>query len=356
MVSKELEFLAEMQGEDATEILKNLTEYDPDELEETVYDYFNSLLNDLSYEESDSMYGRAEAAPLNNTTYRQREFAVFQFLNWYQQQYQDQDRHEYISKTCVRDWLQHAVNDGYSTSTMETRYWQFVSFLKDCGDINTTIYEEAKEADRKSVFKSTDSKRAEGDGARPIQRKEHQKILDKVDNRRIEIMLKTLWQTGLRAKELVNLHEDDVDLNEKKIHVDTVKEGEDRTLSINLDLKNELQKWMSHGRYESPYAESGYLFPTMKSETMYPRNFIRVVRDLAEEVEVQDYNEIHQDGNKRAEITVHSYRKSFGRRRLRNDPNSSTRRVQILLGHSDVSTTENYLELDEDDLDYTPTS
>jgi hypothetical protein len=55
MVSKELEFLAEMQGKDATEVLKNLTEYDPDEPEETVYGYFDSLLNDLSYEESDSI-------------------------------------------------------------------------------------------------------------------------------------------------------------------------------------------------------------------------------------------------------------------------------------------------------------
>lgn len=352
MVSKELEFLAEMQDEDATEILKNLTEYDLDELEDIVYDYFDGLLNDLSYEESDSMYERAGAAPLNNTTYRQREFAVFQFLNWYKKQ----DDHGYISKTCIRDWLQHAVSEGYSTSTMEARYWQFVSFLRDCGDINTTTYEEAKEADHKSVFDNADTQRAEGQGARPIEREEHQKILDEAENRRVEVMLRTLWQTGLRAIELVTLHEDDVELSEKKIHVDTAKDGEDRTLSINLELKNELRKWMSHGRHQSAYAGSGYLFPTLQSEHMKPRNFIAKVRNLADDAGVQDYNQIHQNGAERAEITVHSYRKSFGRRRLVDDPNSSTRRVQLLLGHSDVSTTEGYLELDEDDLDYTPTS
>jgi integrase len=352
MVDETVEILAEMQGKDVGELLKERTETTPEELRETAYDYLDDLLlND--YDSYDNQYDRNDDALIDGATFKQREYSIWHFVNFY-----EENERDYMSQKAVEGWIKTALGNGYATSTMETRYWQFISFVKECNEFNKTVEREARDARHKKFLKSDEEEdeTAQGEGARPIKREEHQKMMETVNNRRLELMLMTEWQTGLRAKELVHLELDDLRLDERKVDIDTVKEGEDRVLSINLKLKNELRKWKNTERHKYAHASEGYVFPTKQSAKMYPRNFIQRVREIADEAGIQDYNEFHQDEVQRAEITVHSYRKSFGLRRLRGDSNSSTRRVQMLLGHSDVSTTENYLPLDEEDLEYTPDS
>lgn len=351
MVDETIEILAEMQGKSAGELLKERTETTPEELREIAYDHLDNLLLD-DYNSYDNQYDRNEGASIDGATFKQREYSIWHFVNFYQDTNQN-----YMSKTTVEGWIQNALSEGYAPSTMETRYWQFISFIKEHNDFNATVENQALEARHKKFLKDNkDDESAQGQGARPIEREEHQKMLETVNNRRLELMLMTEWQTGLRSTEIVHLSLDDLRLDDRKVDVDTAKEGEDRTLSINLRLKNELRKWVNTERHKYAHAGEGYVFPTKKSAKMYPRNFTQAVKNLAEDAGIQDYNEFHQNGTKRAEITVHSYRKSFGLRRLRNDSNSSTRRVQLLLGHSDVSTTENYLPLGEKELEYTPSS
>lgn len=352
MVDETVEILAEMQGKDVGELLKGRTETTPEELREAAYDHLDNLLLE-EYDSYDNQYDRNEDALIDGATFKQREYSIWHFVNFYEETEQ-----EYMSKTTVEGWIKDAISDGYASSTMEARYWQLISFVKEHNGFNKTVENQAREARHKKFLKSNDEEdeTAQGEGARPITREEHQKMMETVDNRRLELMLMTEWQTGLRATELVHLELDDLRLDDRKIDIDTAKDGEDRVLSINLKLKNELRKWVDTERHKYAHAGEGYVFPTKKSAKMYPRNLTQAVRELADKAGIQDYNEFHQNGVKRAEITVHSYRKSFGLRRLREDANSSTRRVQLLLGHSDVSTTENYLPLDEEDLEYTPDS
>lgn len=354
-MSRDLEMMAEMMGEDVDQIKRNLTELSPEELEEKAEEHFENLLSGKPRSMFDSRYERGENSTINASTYKQREIAVEQFVDWYAD-----SPHDVLQSQTFRSFLNDMLhNEGYGSETMNTRYWQLVSLFKS--DIfKDTIESEIRDVEHMDMInKHREPETGEGDGARPITRDEHRQMLDEAEgNRRLELILECLWQLGLRAKECAELRTSNINWDERKVEVRTAKQKEVqyRTLSFNLKLKNDLKKWIEAERHEYAHGNNDYLFPTHKSDHIYPRNLTKAVKDLAEDAGIQDYNEFHQNGAKRAEITVHSYRKSFGRRRLLDDPDGNLRKVQLLLGHSNTKVTENYLDLDDDDLDYDPES
>lgn len=354
-MSKDLEMMAEMMGEDIDQIKRNLTEMSPEELEEKAEGHFENLLGGKPRSMFDSRYDRGESSTINSSTYKQREISVEQFVEWY-----ENSPHDTLQSQTFRSFLNDMLQDeGYGSETMKTRYWQLVSWFKS--DLfKDTIEAEIRDVEHMDLInKYRKPETGEGDGARSIARDEHKQMLEQVEgNRRLELILECLWQLGLRAKECANLRTSNIDWDDRKVEVRTAKQKgvEYRTLSFNLKLKNELKKWVEAERHEYAHGNNDYLFPTHKSDHIYPRNLTKAVKDLAEDTGIQEYNEFHQNGAKRAEITVHSYRKSFGRRRLLNDPDGNLRKVQLLLGHSNTKVTENYLDLDDDDLDYDPES
>lgn len=343
MPTEAVEILAQMQGKSVDELIKERTETSDEELDEAVDEHLRELLND-DPENYDSRYERGEASSLNSKTYKQREITIEQFRDWYA----DKER-EHLHESTFRSFANYLA-DEYAESTGKTRYWQLVSFIKS--EFNRTVENQLREIDYTTIMKDDNDETAEGEGARRIESWEKDKMIDETDNPRLELTCRILWQTGLRASELANLRVEDIDLDEQKLTVETAKrDAHERKLSFNLRLKRELEKWLNAERHKYTQADdSPYLLPTHKSERIYPRNLTKAVRDLAEEAGIQEYNEF-QNGGKRAEISPHSFRKAFGVQRLFDD---DVRTAQLLLGHADISTTENYLDLDDEDLDYTP--
>jgi integrase len=237
-----------------------------------------------------------------------------------------------------------------------------VSFVTE--ELSDTIEEECKDVSHHSLIddKDENDKSRKGEGARPITEREKEVMLQAArdkNNKKLVVILRILYQTGLRAKELAELELEDIDLEEMEIEVETAKrDGHTRTLSINPSLREDLQTYINKHRMKFTQAPSSeYLLPTHKSKNMYPRNLTREVRNLAKDVGIQNENPdeqfIAQNGATRNEITVHSFRKRFGLNRL-NDPDGNVRKAQLLLGHKDMTTTQHYLELDDEDLDYEP--
>ena len=355
MTDANLEAMAEMMGKDLEKVKQDLTEMTPDELQEETEDYFKDLLGGKPRSMFDSRYEKGQNSTINSSTYKQREIAVEQFVDWYRE-----SPHDCLQSQTFRSFLNDMLQDeGYGSETMQTRYWQLVEFFSD-DSFSATIEQELRDMEHMELInKHRKPESGEGQGARAITREEHKQMLDEAEgNRRIELILECLWQLGLRAKECAELRTQNIDWSERKVEVRTAKQKEVqyRTLSFNLKLKNDLKKWVEAERHEYAHGNNDYLFPTHKSDHIYPRNLTKAVKDLAEDAGIQDFNEFHQNGAKRAEITVHSYRKSFGRRRLLDDPDGNLRKVQLLLGHSNTKVTENYLDLDDDDLDYDPES
>jgi len=82
--------------------------------------------------------------------------------------------------------------------------------------------------------------------------------------------------------------------------------------------------------------KSEFLFPTSKSKKISPVTVEKIIRRIVARAGIQK------------KITPHTFRHTFATSLLRNG--ADLRTIQILLGHSSISTTQIYTHLDENAL------
>jgi integrase/recombinase XerD len=141
-------------------------------------------------------------------------------------------------------------------------------------------------------------------------------------------MLEVLYATGLRVSELVNLKANQVNLNQGVIRI--VGKGDRERL---IPLGDEAVRWL--GQFvRSARAEilldrqTDYLFPTRRGDRMTRQAFWHIIKRYARKAGV------------RKELSPHTLRHAFATHLLNHG--ADLRVVQMLLGHSDLSTTQIY--------------
>jgi len=141
-------------------------------------------------------------------------------------------------------------------------------------------------------------------------------------------MLEVLYATGLRVSELVNLRAGQVNLNQGVIRI--LGKGNRERL---IPLGEEAVRWL--GEFSrGPRAEillerqTDYLFPTRRGDRMTRQAFWHIIKRYARKASV----------NK--ELSPHTLRHAFATHLLNHG--ADLRVVQMLLGHSDLSTTQIY--------------
>lgn len=141
-------------------------------------------------------------------------------------------------------------------------------------------------------------------------------ILDKAkkDRYRNFILLLTLWRTGLRVSELVNLRKNDI--QDGSIFVKQGKFKKDRIIPLEGELSNLL------GLYSDRLHYRDKLFPLS----------VRQIRNI-----VYKYSPEHLD------VHPHTFRHSFAVHCLKNGMN--LRSLQKILGHTSLATTQVYLDV-----------
>jgi integrase/recombinase XerD len=141
-------------------------------------------------------------------------------------------------------------------------------------------------------------------------------------------MLEVLYATGLRVSELVNLRHSQVSLNQGVIRI--LGKGNRERL---IPLGEEAMRWLGEFA-RGPRSEillerqSEYLFPTRRGERMTRQAFWHIIKRYARKAAV----------NK--ELSPHTLRHAFATHLLNHG--ADLRVVQMLLGHSDLSTTQIY--------------
>lgn len=131
------------------------------------------------------------------------------------------------------------------------------------------------------------------------------------------------YGAGLRAAEVCNLRLVDIDSDRMIIHVEHGKNGKDRKAMLSPGLLDLLRDYWREARPE------GWLFPGKpKINPLSPRQLNRAFTSAK-----------HMAGiNKPA--TLHTLRHSFATHLL--EANTDVRVIQVLLGHSKLSTTARY--------------
>jgi integrase/recombinase XerD len=141
-------------------------------------------------------------------------------------------------------------------------------------------------------------------------------------------MLEVLYATGLRVSELVNLKYNQINTNQGVIRI--MGKGNRERL---IPLGEEAVRWLTDF-VRAPRAEilldrtTDYLFPTRRGDRMTRQAFWHIIKRYARKAAIDK------------ELSPHTLRHAFATHLLNHG--ADLRVVQMLLGHSDLSTTQIY--------------
>ncbi|MFN2169373.1 MAG: site-specific tyrosine recombinase XerD [Anaerolineae bacterium] len=141
-------------------------------------------------------------------------------------------------------------------------------------------------------------------------------------------MLEVLYATGLRVTELVNLRLAQLNLNQGVVRI-VGKGDRERLIPLGEESMEWLQNFIAGPREEILLErQSDYVFPTRRGDRMTRQAFWHIIKRYAKKAG------IHK------KLSPHTVRHAFATHLLNNG--ADLRVVQLLLGHSDVSTTQIY--------------
>ena len=155
--------------------------------------------------------------------------------------------------------------------------------------------------------------------------------IDEPLGHRDRTMLELLYATGLRVSELINIKQSQINFNQGVLRI--IGKGDHERL---IPIGEESQRWL-RGFINGPRMEillerqTDYLFPTRRGSRMTRQAFWHIIKRYAEKSGV------------RQKISPHSLRHAFATHLLNRG--ADLRVVQMLLGHSDLSTTQIYTHI-----------
>ncbi|MFH1972808.1 MAG: site-specific tyrosine recombinase/integron integrase [archaeon] len=158
-----------------------------------------------------------------------------------------------------------------------------------------------------------------------LSKKEIQNLLETIKNIKHRILLELMVSSGLRVSEVVSLKIEDIDFEEKTIHVKSGKGNKDRKTIVSSSVLKLINEYLDTRKNDSEYifekkeGHIGVKLPQL------------IVKEAAKKAKI------------RKKISCHSLRHSFATHLL--NEGVDIRLIQVLLGHSDISTTQIYTKV-----------
>ena len=148
-------------------------------------------------------------------------------------------------------------------------------------------------------------------------------------------MLETLYSTGMRRAELVNLRVDDVDLARGTVFIRQGKGKKDRMVPIGSRACAWIAKYLYSVRPDYLEGEDGgMLFLAKHGEGMQAKQLSWIVKKAIAAARLERFQDTHPNA------ACHLFRHACATHML--EGGADIRYIQALLGHEDLSTTEVY--------------
>ncbi|SKC57438.1 tyrosine-type recombinase/integrase [Maledivibacter halophilus] len=144
----------------------------------------------------------------------------------------------------------------------------------------------------------------------------------------IKTVVQTLFYTGGRISEITDLKLEEVDLENRVVHIIEGKGGKDRDIPISDKLHSLLKNYLENIRE----AESDRFFALERTGKVSPTYVNRLINEAVDEIGLEK------------EVSAHVLRHSFGTNLL--EKGASVVSIQKLLGHASLAVTTRYLHQD----------
>ncbi|MBD3253001.1 tyrosine-type recombinase/integrase [Candidatus Pacearchaeota archaeon] len=172
-------------------------------------------------------------------------------------------------------------------------------------------------------------KRPKNDKKIPVvlTKREISKLFDAAQTKKSRLLLQLLYSSGLRVSEIVNLKKNDMDFSDNIGWVRKGKGKKDRMFILSQKLSKKLKKFSEKNNWK-------YLFS--KTKPLTTRNIQKIVQKTTQLAEIEK------------SVSPHTLRHSFATHLL--DTGTDLRKIQSLLGHSSIATTQIYTHISSEQL------
>lgn len=169
---------------------------------------------------------------------------------------------------------------------------------------------------------------------------EQEKLLNQfnlryITSQRNKTMIQLLLNTGLRLSEMTNLKWNDIDLMTGQVKVVEGKGLKDRILWLDEETLTMLGKWKQ--RQFKEWGKSHLVFTTRTLRPLDGKAVRSMIKTYSDKAGIKKH------------ITTHSLRHTFASDLLRDTKN--IRIVQKALGHADISSTQIYTHIVDEELE-----
>lgn len=223
---------------------------------------------------------------------------------------------EEVKVSDIEQFLEQLQKQGQAPASRSRRLYTLRSFF---------AYSYKKDMVKKNIALSVEPPKLQYKERTYLTEFEVMQLIKAIEHPLIKLVIMTLYYTGLRISECLNLTLDTVDLEEKVIRVVAGKGNKDRTIPISDKLLPALVDYVQNQR---PKVASTYFFATGKTGMLSP---VYVNRVLGETVSKLKWKK---------KVTAHILRHSFASQLVKKEVNLV--KIQKLLGHSSLKVTSIY--------------
>ncbi|MBI2141060.1 tyrosine-type recombinase/integrase [Candidatus Woesearchaeota archaeon] len=162
-----------------------------------------------------------------------------------------------------------------------------------------------------------------------LTKEEVKKLIESAATAKSKLLLMTLYSSGLRVSECTNLKINDVELDQRMGWVRQGKGGKDRLFILSDGLVDALRGYVNGKNTE-------HIFTNKSGRPLSARNIQKIVATAAKRAGISKG------------VSPHTLRHSFATHLL--ESGESIRKIQELLGHSNLQTTQIYTKVSTEEL------
>lgn len=260
-----------------------------------------------------------------------------QFLKFVTEEQEDAPAESWveISKSTITDYVAHLKNSGYSSSTVARKVAAIKSFFHFLVAANVITADPTYTLDSPKVKKRL---------PKAISPSEIDRILNAPSQengpkaQRDVALLEMLYASGMRVTELVSLDTTDLEFSSEssgKVKVKGKRASKEREIPLSGSTLSILKSYIDGGREQLAHdPNETALFLNNRGQRLTRQGLWLIIKHYVEAVGIS------------SDVTPHTLRHSFAAHKL--SQGKSLQDIQKLLGHANISTTQVYAHINQE--------